>query len=34
MPDRNEPLAGGLVRSVELLAETFAARSIPYALLG
>lgn len=34
MPHQNDALAGDLVRAVELLAETFAARRIRYALLG
>lgn len=34
MSTENEPLAGELIRAVELLVETFAAHSIRYSLLG
>lgn len=34
MPANSEWLEGDLVRAVELLADTFQAKSIPYALLG
>ena len=33
MPDENEPLANELIRSVELLADTFNAAAVSYALV-